>query len=232
MVGLMLSATTSITTGSPWARTIRTACGRRFTDAQYIDVRHAVDGGDTSRVSGNQSPAWARVVRYARPHGRHDRRFRGRAGPGRRRRGRRRVAALVRARLVAGGGLRRPLGHRLAPVDRARRLLDPAARGDLHGGGAGGGGGAGADPHRHLRPPGRAPGRARARLPGPARRLHLGALVMLAGAANRSDGARRRTLEALVVVVGGNLVVALMTLFMEKTVRPFMHGGAFYLIVG
>jgi hypothetical protein len=62
--------------------------------------------------------------------------------------------------------------------------------------------------------------------------LHLGALVMLAGAANRSDGARRRTLEALVVVVGGNLVVALMTLFMEKTVRPFMHGGAFYLIVG
>ncbi len=62
--------------------------------------------------------------------------------------------------------------------------------------------------------------------------LHLGALVMLAGAVNRSDGARRRTLETLTVIVGGNMVVALMTLFMEKTVRPFMHGGAFYLIVG
>jgi hypothetical protein len=62
--------------------------------------------------------------------------------------------------------------------------------------------------------------------------LHLGALVMLAGAANRSIGAHRRTLEVLVLMVGGNMVVALMTLFMEKTVRPFMHGGAFYLIVG
>jgi hypothetical protein len=62
--------------------------------------------------------------------------------------------------------------------------------------------------------------------------LHLGALVMLAGAANRSDGPRRRQLDALIVVVGGNVLIALMTLFMEKTVRPFMHGGSFYLIVG
>ena len=62
--------------------------------------------------------------------------------------------------------------------------------------------------------------------------LHLGALVMLAGAMNRSDGARRPTLEVLVLIVGGNMVVALMTLFMEKTVRPFMHLGSFYLIVG
>ncbi|HEY6476494.1 MAG TPA: hypothetical protein VI456_07910 [Polyangia bacterium] len=68
--------------------------------------------------------------------------------------------------------------------------------------------------------------------------LHLGALVMLAGAANRSasgeesDGARRRLLETLILIVGGNMLVALMTLFMEKTVRPFMHGGSFYVIVG
>jgi hypothetical protein len=62
--------------------------------------------------------------------------------------------------------------------------------------------------------------------------LHLGALVMLAGAANRSESSRRRQLEVLIVIVGGNLLVALMTLFMEKTVRPFMHGGSFYLIVG
>ena len=33
--------------------------------------------------------------------------------------------------------------------------------------------------------------------------LHIGALVMLAGAMNRSDGARRRTLEVLVLIVGG-----------------------------
>jgi hypothetical protein len=62
--------------------------------------------------------------------------------------------------------------------------------------------------------------------------LHLGALVMLAGAVNASEGPRRRTLEALVIVVGGNMVVAMMTLFMEKTVRPFMHLGSFYFIVG
>ncbi|HLK89271.1 MAG TPA: hypothetical protein VKZ18_05230 [Polyangia bacterium] len=62
--------------------------------------------------------------------------------------------------------------------------------------------------------------------------LHLGALVMLTGAANRSEGAGRRRVEVLILVVGGNFVVALMTLFMEKTVRPFMHGGAFYVLVG
>jgi hypothetical protein len=62
--------------------------------------------------------------------------------------------------------------------------------------------------------------------------LHLGALVMLAGAANRSEGPRRRQLDALIVIVGGNWLVALMTLFMEKTVRPFMHSGSFYLLIG
>ncbi|MFL5307179.1 MAG: hypothetical protein ACJ8F1_18330 [Polyangia bacterium] len=62
--------------------------------------------------------------------------------------------------------------------------------------------------------------------------LHVGALVMIAGALNRSEGGRRRTLELLVIVVGGNIVVGLLTLFMEKTVRPFMHLGSFYLIVG
>ncbi len=62
--------------------------------------------------------------------------------------------------------------------------------------------------------------------------LHVGALVMIAGALNRSDAARRRTLEVLVIVVGANLVVGLLTVFMEKTVRPFMHLGSFYFIVG
>jgi len=62
--------------------------------------------------------------------------------------------------------------------------------------------------------------------------LHVGALVMIAGALNRSQGARRRTLELLLIVVGANIVVGLLTLFMEKTVRPFMHLGSFYLVVG
>src|SRR5690242_9364001 len=62
--------------------------------------------------------------------------------------------------------------------------------------------------------------------------LHVGALVMLAGAVNTSEGSRRRTLEVLVIVVAGNMVVGMLTLFMEKTVRPFMHLGSFYFIVG
>jgi hypothetical protein len=88
--------------------------------------------------------------------------------------------------------------------------------------------------------------------------LHFGALVMLAGSINQtgtpggflqppattplgeaqlrqrdpSEGSRRRTLETLLIVVAGNMVVGLMTLFMEKTVRPFMHLGSFYFIVG
>jgi hypothetical protein len=63
--------------------------------------------------------------------------------------------------------------------------------------------------------------------------LHLGALVMLVGALNRSASpAARRSIEPLVLVVGGMLLIALMTLFMEKTVRVFMHAGSFYLVVG
>jgi hypothetical protein len=62
--------------------------------------------------------------------------------------------------------------------------------------------------------------------------LHVGALVMLAGAANQAEGSRRRTLEALVIVVAADMVVGMLTLFMEKTVRPFMHIGSFYFIIG
>jgi hypothetical protein len=63
--------------------------------------------------------------------------------------------------------------------------------------------------------------------------LHIGALVMLAGAMNRTGaGARRRTLETQMLVVGAMLIVALLTMFMEKIVRPHMHGSGFYLVVG
>jgi hypothetical protein len=63
--------------------------------------------------------------------------------------------------------------------------------------------------------------------------IHIGALVMLAGAMNRlAPGTRRRTLETQTLVVAAMIIVALLTMLMEKTVRPFMHGGPFYLIVG
>ncbi len=62
--------------------------------------------------------------------------------------------------------------------------------------------------------------------------LHVGALVMLAGALNRSTGGQRSLLQVLLIVVVGNMLVGLLTLFMEKTVRPFMHLGSFYLVVG
>jgi hypothetical protein len=39
-------------------------------------------------------------------------------------------------------------------------------------------------------------------------------------------------LETQMLVVGAVVIVALLTMFMEKTVRPFMHGGSFYLVVG
>jgi hypothetical protein len=62
--------------------------------------------------------------------------------------------------------------------------------------------------------------------------LHLGALVMLSAAMNRSASpAARRAAEPMVLVVGGMVSVALLTLFMEKTVRPFMHLGSFYVVV-
>src|SRR5438045_455266 len=62
--------------------------------------------------------------------------------------------------------------------------------------------------------------------------VHVGGVGMLAGALDRRDGGRRRTLEMLVIVVGGDMLVGWLTLFMEKTVRPFMHRGSFYLLIG
>ncbi len=62
--------------------------------------------------------------------------------------------------------------------------------------------------------------------------LHVGALTTLVGAMNQSDGPQRRaTLRGAVVVVGAMLLVTLLTLFMEETLRISMHLGSFYAIV-
>ncbi len=59
--------------------------------------------------------------------------------------------------------------------------------------------------------------------------LQIGALVMLAGAVASSRSPAR--LRSLVLVVFALMLVALLTMFMEKTLRVFMHQGGFYLVV-
>jgi hypothetical protein len=63
--------------------------------------------------------------------------------------------------------------------------------------------------------------------------LQLGALVMLIGAVNRSerDPRAHRRLTAMVLGVSGMLMVGEMAFVMEKTLRPLMHTGGFYLVV-
>jgi hypothetical protein len=62
--------------------------------------------------------------------------------------------------------------------------------------------------------------------------LHAGALTAIVGAMNRSESPERRAqLRSFAVVVGAMLLIALLTLFMEKTLRPSMHLGSFYFIV-
>jgi hypothetical protein len=62
--------------------------------------------------------------------------------------------------------------------------------------------------------------------------LHVGALTTMVGAMNRSDTPQRRAaLRASVVVVGAMLLVTILTLFMEETLRIAMHLGSFYAIV-
>jgi hypothetical protein len=59
--------------------------------------------------------------------------------------------------------------------------------------------------------------------------LQLGALIMLVGAGNRSRS--YRALPGLSLLVIALMLVALLTVFMEKTLRVFMHGAGFYQVV-
>ena len=56
--------------------------------------------------------------------------------------------------------------------------------------------------------------------------LHAGALTAILGAINRSEAPERRAqLRSFAVIVGAMLMVTILTLFMEKTLRPSMHLG-------
>ncbi len=61
--------------------------------------------------------------------------------------------------------------------------------------------------------------------------IHLGALIFVLGHMNRLEGRARRLLTVAFLFVGGMLLIAVTMLFMERTVRPFMHGPAFYRII-
>jgi hypothetical protein len=61
--------------------------------------------------------------------------------------------------------------------------------------------------------------------------IHIGVLIFVLGRLNRVDGRARRVLTTAFLWVGAMLTGALMVLFMERTVRPFMHGAPFYRIV-
>ena len=61
--------------------------------------------------------------------------------------------------------------------------------------------------------------------------IHVGVLIFVLGRRNRVSGRAHQVLTTAFLWVGAMLTVALMTLFMERTVRPFMHGAPFYRIV-
>lgn len=61
--------------------------------------------------------------------------------------------------------------------------------------------------------------------------IHIGALLFVLAQRNGATGARRRRLDALYLHVGAMILVALMTLVMERTVRVRMHEGAFYRVL-
>jgi hypothetical protein len=58
--------------------------------------------------------------------------------------------------------------------------------------------------------------------------IHVGVLIFVLGRRNRIGGRESRVLTTAFLWVGAMLTLALMTLFMERTVRPFMHGAPFY----
>jgi hypothetical protein len=61
--------------------------------------------------------------------------------------------------------------------------------------------------------------------------IHVGVLIFVLGRMNRVSGHARRLLTTAFLFVGAMLTAALLTLAMEHTVRPFMHGAPFYRII-
>ena len=61
--------------------------------------------------------------------------------------------------------------------------------------------------------------------------IHVGVLIFVLGRMNRVEGRARRVLTLAFLFVSAMLLLALMTLLMERTVRVFMHSASFYGIV-
>jgi hypothetical protein len=61
--------------------------------------------------------------------------------------------------------------------------------------------------------------------------VHLGALILILGNMNRAEGALRVRYQALFLYVGGMILVCLMVLQMELTIRTAMHTAKFYRLV-
>jgi hypothetical protein len=61
--------------------------------------------------------------------------------------------------------------------------------------------------------------------------VHLGALILILGNMNRAEGALRVRYQALFLYVGGMILVCLMVLQMELTIRSAMHTAKFYRLV-
>jgi hypothetical protein len=61
--------------------------------------------------------------------------------------------------------------------------------------------------------------------------IHVGALIFVLGRMNAAEGVLRGRLRLLFLFVAAMIVVAVLTLFMERTVRIWMHAGAFYALV-
>jgi hypothetical protein len=58
--------------------------------------------------------------------------------------------------------------------------------------------------------------------------IHLGAAIFVLGRRNSAEGLLRRRLTTLFLYQQGMILLSILTLFMEKTLRVHMHGGAFY----
>jgi len=61
--------------------------------------------------------------------------------------------------------------------------------------------------------------------------IHAGALIFLASRMNNAAEATRGRLQTLFLFSGGMIVVAILTLFMERTIRIEMHLASFYMWV-
>jgi len=61
--------------------------------------------------------------------------------------------------------------------------------------------------------------------------IHVGALIFVLGRMNRVEGGARRVLTLAFLFVSSMLLLAVMTLFMERTVRVWMHSAPFYGVV-